>query len=79
MACIKPDGSLSLVAIDVLRAMGEELIMPEAIAEQAGHPLFKVRSTIRELRIAGLVEKPGDDKLYRVTPAGYQKLRDADE
>jgi hypothetical protein len=74
MACINPDGSLSPVAIDILTAMGRESVMPEQIAERVSHPLFKIRSTIRELKIAGLIEKPGDEELYRVTIDGRNKL-----
>ena len=77
MACIKPDGSLSAAAVDVLTAMGEGLIMPETIAGRVPHPLFKIRSTIRELRIGGLIEKPDDTEHYRITALGKQKLRDA--
>ncbi len=76
MACIKPDGSLSMVAADVLSSMGSESIKPEQIRDRIDHPLFKVRSTIRELKIAGLVEKLGDEELYRITDEGESKLRE---
>lgn len=74
MACIKPDGSLSFVAVDVLTAMGDETLKPKKIRDRTEHPLYKIRSTIRELKIAGLVAKPGDEELYRVTEAGKEKL-----
>ncbi len=75
MACIKPDGSLSFVAVDILSAMADRTIKPEHIRDRTEHPLYKVRSTIRELNIHGLVEKQGDEELYRMTSAGEEKLK----
>ena len=41
---------------------------PEAVAEVTGHPLFSVRSGLRELVNAGFV-KQVEDK-YHLTPEG---------
>jgi len=79
MACLKPDGSLSFVAVDVLEAMGDEIIKPEQIRDRTQHPLYKIRSTIRELKIHGLVEKQNDEELYHVTSAGIEKLKQENE
>lgn len=55
MACINPDGTLSLVARGLL-----ELLAAPHSAERAAIelelPLFRIRATVRELSRAGLIE-----------------------
>jgi hypothetical protein len=71
MACISPDGVLTEQATQVLR-----LLLPgrtlEALAEEGGLPLYRLRSSARELMQAGLVEEA--DGTYRTTAAGQAKL-----
>ena len=55
MACINPDGTLSVVAHRVLSALSRPLT-PEAVARAAGVPLYRVRGTLRETGAAGLIE-----------------------
>jgi hypothetical protein len=55
MACINPDGTLSVVAHRVLSALTRPLT-PEALAAAAGVPLYRVRGTVRETSAAGLIE-----------------------
>jgi hypothetical protein len=71
MACINPDGTLSVVAHRVLSA----LIRPataEALARTAGFPLYRVRGTMRETAAAGLIEPV--DGGYRLTDKGRAVL-----
>jgi len=60
MACISPDGKPTESGTKMLRALQAGLKSPEEIAQQAGLPLFRVRSGLRELAQAGLVIQDGD-------------------
>jgi len=71
MACVNPDGTLSDSAKALLRAAAEP-IPPEEIAKQAGQPLFKVRSSIRELIEGGFLEEQEGN--YVTTAAGKDKV-----
>jgi predicted transcriptional regulator len=55
MACVNPDGTLSPSATALLKSL-ETPLGTEEIAARLGSPLFKVRSSLRELVAAGLVE-----------------------
>lgn len=71
MACLGPDGSLTVQAKAVLRAL--EAPRPlEDVARDAGLPLYRIRGSIRELAQAGLVEEA--EGLYRTTAAGRAEL-----
>lgn len=68
MACISPDGKPTESGTKMLRALQAGLKSPEEIAKDAGLPLFRVRSGLRELSQAGLiVEKAGK---YVITDKG---------
>lgn len=71
MACISPDGTLSEPAKVVLRALepGRSL---EDVAAQVDLPLYRIRSSVRELVQGGLVEEAGP--VFRTTAAGRAKL-----
>jgi len=71
MACVNPDGSLSPSAAALLRQAGGPLT-PEEIAGRVGQPLFKVRSSIREMTDAGLLRE--EEGRYVITPAGEKML-----
>jgi DNA-binding IclR family transcriptional regulator len=60
MACISPDGKPTESGVKMLRALRSGLGAPEEIAQNAGLPLFRVRSGLRELTQAGLVNQKGD-------------------
>jgi predicted transcriptional regulator len=62
MACVNPDGTLSPSATALLKSL-ETPLGPEEIAARLGSPLFKVRSSLRELVAAGLVEVREDKYL----------------
>ena len=72
MACISPDGKPTESGTKMLRALQSGLGSPEDIAENAGLPLFRVRSGLRELTRAGLANQE-DDK-YELSPKGVELL-----
>jgi len=72
MACISPDGKPTESGVKMLRALNSGLGSPEEIAKDAGLPLFKVRSGLRELTQAGLASQK-DDK-YGITNKGTELI-----
>ena len=70
MACVNPDGSLTSSARQMLQLL-KEPHTPEEAATKAGQPLFKVRSSLREMIEAGLVVLDGDR--YHLTEIGAAK------
>jgi hypothetical protein len=73
MACIYPDGRLTDSCKKILSATKEPL-SPEEIATASDSPLFKVRSSIRELTDAGLMEERFGK--YVITSRGEEKLKE---
>ena len=70
MACISPDGKPTESGIKMLRALKSGLGSPEEIAKDAGLPLFRVRSGLREMTQAGLANQK-DDR-YEITEKGEE-------
>ena len=70
MACVNPDGSITSSAKMMLEMLREPLSAEDAAAK-SGQPLFKVRSSLREMVESGFVAQDGD--LYRTTEAGLAK------
>jgi len=70
MACVSADGTITATAKALIKSL-EVPLGAEEIAARLGSPLFKVRSSLRELVEAGLVVTQ-DDK-YLATEAGKQK------
>lgn len=70
MACFKPDGSLTALARDLLNLIDQPR-GAGVIAKELDHPLFLVRSSLRELIAARLVEDLGDQ--YQITALGIEK------
>ena len=68
MACISPDGKPTESGTKMLRALLSGEGSPEEIAQSTGLPLFKVRSGLREMVDAGLVEQQDDG--YRLSQKG---------
>jgi DNA-binding IclR family transcriptional regulator len=68
MPCVSADGKPTQRGIAKLAALKGGASTPEAVAEVTGHPLFSVRSGLRELVNAGFV-KQVEDK-YHLTPEG---------
>jgi predicted transcriptional regulator len=71
MACVSPDGTLSESAKALLKALAKPTAAEE-IAKQVGQPLFKVRSSLRDLTAAGLVQEKGQD--FLITESGKAKI-----
>ncbi len=72
MPCISSDGTLTVAAKKVMTAMKTPISL-EDVAAQSGLPLYQIRSSVRELVQAGLVEVMADGK-HATTEAGRQKL-----
>lgn len=74
MPCVNADGTLTPVAIQVLRGM--EFLhganSADAIARAAGIPVYRARASLRELQHAGLVADEGT--AHRLTEAGRARL-----
>jgi len=68
MACISPDGKPTESGARMLRALKSGPGSPEEIAKSTGVPLFRVRSGLRELTRAGLVDQK--DGKYELSPKG---------
>ena len=72
MACVSPDGKPTESGTKMLRALKSGLGSPEEIAKEAGLPLFRVRSGLRELAEAGLANQK-DDR-YELTEKGTELI-----
>ncbi len=73
MACVSPDGKPTESGAKMLRALKSGLAMPEEIAKDAGLPLFRVRSGMRELVEAGLAALQGGS--YSITDKGSELVQ----
>jgi predicted transcriptional regulator len=70
--CVKPDGTLEPMAEAILRALRTPRTA-DGICEYLRLPLYRVRSTVRELAEAGLVADLTGE--YRLTEAGAERVR----
>lgn len=73
MACINPDGTLTPSAKVVLSALSSPRIL-EDVAKSTDLPLFRIRSSIREMLEAGLVEQK--EGKYAATKVGREKIKE---
>ena len=73
MACVSPDGKPTESGAKMLRALKSGLGSPEEIAKDAGLPLFRVRSGLRELTQAGLANQKNDK--YEITDKGTELIK----
>lgn len=71
MACVNPDGTLTPSAKAMLSALSSPVALEE-VAKSTGLPLFRIRSSIREMLEAGLVEK--EEGKYAATRLGREKI-----
>ena len=71
MACVNPDGSVTESAKALLRVLDNPLT-PEVISQKLGQPLFKVRSSVREMTGAELIKDEGGR--YIITEKGKEKI-----
>jgi DNA-binding IclR family transcriptional regulator len=72
LPCVSPDGKPTKSGIATLSAIKNGALTTEAVSEKTGQPLFKVRSGLRELVKAELVEQI--DQTYKLTPKAEQLL-----
>jgi predicted transcriptional regulator len=71
MACVNPDGTITESAKALLNVVQNPLT-PEDISKKVGQPLFKVRSSLREMAQAELIkEKEGK---FIITEKGREKI-----
>jgi predicted transcriptional regulator len=73
VACINPDGSLTGAAKKIMAAMHDPISLRD-VAEQTMLPLYRIRSSVREILQAGLVEEK--DGAYTITAAGRELLQE---
>lgn len=71
MPCVKPDGTLEPMAQAIVRALRTPRTT-EGVCEHLRLPLYRVRSTMRELVEAGLVAETAGQ--YGLTPAGQARV-----
>ncbi len=71
MACINPDGTLSSATRKILDAMSSPTTL-EDVAKETRLPLYRIRSSVREIVDAGWVQQT--DGKYVITPAGQERL-----
>ena len=72
LPCISPDGKPTKSGIATLSAIKDGGQTLKAVSEKTGQPLFKVRSGLRELVKAELVEQI--DQTYRLTQKAEKLL-----
>jgi predicted transcriptional regulator len=71
MPCVLPDGSVTPTAKKVLSA-ATVANSAEELAKTAGVPIYRVRSSIRELLEAGFLEEK--EGRYLTTQKGREKI-----
>jgi len=72
MACVNPDGTLSPSAKDLLKGL-ETPLSAEEVSRRLGQPLFRVRSSLREMVEAGLVVAKEDK--FQASEEGKKKIQ----
>lgn len=74
MGCINPDGSLTPVALQVLRALAAdgEPMTGDIVARVTGLPVYRARASLRELQSAGLVTT--ESGMPRLSAMGQARL-----
>ncbi len=71
--CISSDGKLSERALELIRLFLEKDKLTDLeISQKLKRPLFQVRSSLRELCLAGILEKV--EEFYRITEKGKSYL-----
>ena len=73
MPCVSPDGKPTSSGMAVLKSLKDGALTPEEIASKTAQPLFRVRSGLRELKNAGLVEENVDK--YALSKAGETAIQ----
>jgi predicted transcriptional regulator len=68
MACIDADGTLTPTGMALLQALAEQPMSPQDVASSLGHPIFRVRGSLRELAGAEFIEEDGG--VFKITETG---------
>jgi hypothetical protein len=71
MACVNPDGELTESARQILTAMERPILLSQ-VAANTGLPLYRIRSSIRELAEAGFAAEAGGE--WQITGGGMAAL-----
>ncbi len=72
MACVNGDGTLTIVARQMLAALAT-VDGAEGVRVATGLPMYRVRSGLREMVDAGLVEVVGENR-YLLTDRGRRMI-----
>jgi predicted transcriptional regulator len=72
MACVNPDGTLSSSAKELLKILNNPMTAEE-ISQKLNRPMFKVRSSLREMLEAKMISS-AEDK-YVITEEGNKKIQ----
>lgn len=73
MPCVSPDGKPTSTGMTTLKSLKADALTAEEVANKTGHPLFRVRSGLRELKNAGFVEETAEK--YSLTQSGEAIIR----
>lgn len=73
MPCVSPDGKPTSSGKALLKALKNGALSSEEVAGKTGQPLFRVRSSLRELKNAGFVEET--DGKYRLSKSGETSIQ----
>ncbi|RKQ34602.1 hypothetical protein [Oceanobacillus halophilus] len=72
MACVNAQGELSNSAKKLLHAIESDALTPQEISKQMGAPLFKVRSSLREMEDLEFVTVK--DERYKISSKAKELL-----
>ncbi len=72
MACVNGDGTLTIVARQMLAALAT-VDGPDGVRVATGLPMYRVRSGLREMVDAGLVQVVGENR-YLLTDRGRRMI-----
>lgn len=66
LACINDNGNLTKSAKDLLQSMQHESLSADEISKKVGLPLFRVRSSLRDMKSMGFVIE--ENQSYKMNP-----------
>lgn len=72
MPCVTADGKPTPTAKLVLESLRARALTPEELAEATHLPLFRIRSSLREIVQAGWVQE--NQERYQATQEGLKKI-----
>lgn len=72
MACVNDKGNLTESAKKLLTSIKDDSLSPEEISNQVGLPLFKVRSSLRDMKSMGFVIE--ENKTFKMNPKAEKLL-----